>query len=568
MSESPVPPATPGALIRRTLSRQRRALAGAIGFITLWQVCEAAVPVLIGVVIDQAIATGDVRRLLLWGVVLCVHFAVLSYAYRFGSRLAFRGLMVESHALRSEVSAHVLAARGSRTDRLPGEVLTIATSDAEQVGRVIRQVVMTTAALIGLVVSGVALAFIDPLIAVVVLAGGPVVLVCTQVLAPRLAHRSHVRQESLGRATGRATDLVRGLRPLKGIGAEDTAIGRYREQSHDAARASVAAARWEGVLYGVTGAISVGFLAVVALIAGLKALDGDLSIGELVAVVGLAQFVAEPLGMLAYLVAQVATSRASARRIVEFLATPPLVVVGERDANGEPALVVDGATSGPLTDLSFAVDPGRLVAVMSEQPADAAALMMLLRGETAPEAGALTLAGVPLTELRIDHARGHLLVADHHVDLFEGSLRSNLDPTEALDADQVAAVLEASAAVDIVTTSEHGLDEPVAVHGTTLSGGQRQRLGLARALAADPPVLVLHDPTTAVDAVTEQRIADGLHGLRHADGARRTTLVITSSPALLARADLVVHLRHGQVVATGRHEDLVSDDGYREAVLR
>ena len=261
MSESPVPPATPGALIRRTLSRQRRALAGAIGFITLWQVCEAAVPVLIGVVIDQAIATGDVRRLLLWGVVLCVHFAVLSYAYRFGSRLAFRGLMVESHALRSEVSAHVLAARGSRTDRLPGEVLTIATSDAEQVGRVIRQVVMTTAALIGLVVSGVALAFIDPLIAVVVLAGGPVVLVCTQVLAPRLAHRSHVRQESLGRATGRATDLVRGLRPLKGIGAEDTAIGRYREQSHDAARASVAAARWEGVLYGVTGAISVGFLA-------------------------------------------------------------------------------------------------------------------------------------------------------------------------------------------------------------------------------------------------------------------------------------------------------------------
>jgi putative ABC transport system ATP-binding protein len=330
----------------------------------------------------------------------------------------------------------------------------------------------------------------------------------------------------------------------------------------------VAAARWEGLLYGVTGAISVGFLAVIALLAGLQALDGDLSIGELVAVVGLAQFVAEPMGMLAYLVAQVATSRASARRIVEFLASPPQIVVGDREANGVPALAVDGATSGPLTGVSFTAGPGRFVAVMSEQPADAAALMTLLRGETAPDAGAVTLADVPLTELRIDHAHARLLVADHHVDLFEGSLRSNLDPTGVLDADQVAAVLEASAAVDIVTTSEHGLDEPVAVNGTTLSGGQRQRLGLARALAADPPVLVLHDPTTAVDAVTEQRIADGLHGLRHADGLRRTTLVITSSPALLARADLVVHLRHGRVVAHGRHEDLVADPGYREAVLR
>jgi putative ABC transport system ATP-binding protein len=194
--------------------------------------------------------------------------------------------------------------------------------------------------------------------------------------------------------------------------------------------------------------------------------------------------------------------------------------------------------------------------------------MTLLRGEVLAESGAVTLAGVPITDLRIDDSRARLLVADHHVDLFEGTLRSNLDPAERLDGDAVSAVLEASAAVDIVTTSEHGLDEPVAVNGITLSGGQRQRLGLARALAADPPLLVMHDPTTAVDAVTEQRIADGLRAVRHTEAAQRTTVVITSSPALLAQADLVVHLRHGRVVAQGRHQDLVADDAYREAVLR
>jgi putative ABC transport system ATP-binding protein len=565
-------PTTPGGLIRRTVVRQRRALAGSIAFITLWQLCEAAVPVLIGVIIDRAVATGEVDRLLLWSAVMCVHFAVLSLAYRFGSRIAFRALQVESHRLRTEVSAHVLAPRGARTDRLPGDVLSIATADAEMVGTVVRQLTMTTAAFVGLVVTGVVLATIDPLLAVVVLVGVPLVLVCTQVLAPRLAHRSHARQEAVGRATGLATDLVRGLRPLKGIGAEDVALDRYRAQRRDAMHASVAAARWEGALYGVTQGLSGVFLAVVALVAGLRAVDGDISIGELVAVVGLAQFVAEPMSLLTFLIAQLARSRASARRIVEFLAAPPLVHVGEHDAeDASPHLELERVSSGPLREVSFAVEPGRMVAVVAEDPGDAAALVALLRAEEVPVSGRVLLGGTPLTDQRVEDSRARLLVAEHHVDLFEGTLRSNVDPALRLSDVRLHDVLEASSAVDIVTGTEHGVDEPVAVNGTTLSGGQRQRIGMARALAADPPVLVLHDPTTAVDAMTELRIADRLRSARHVDpsaGDPRATLLITSSPGLLARADLVVHLRAGRVVAQGSHDDLLAGTDYTEAVQR
>lgn len=554
----PVPPTTPGALVRRTLRRQRSRLLGAIGLITLWQVCEAAVPVLIGVIIDRAIATGDLERLLLWGVVLCVHFTVLSLAYRFGSRIGVRAGQEEGHLLRTEVSAHVLSPRGARLDRLPGDVLAVATGDADMVAEVIDQVIYTVAGIAGLVVSAVVLATIDPLVAVVVLVGVPVVLVCTQVLAPRLAHRAHERQEAIGRATGLATDLVRGLRPLKGIGAERTAHGRYREQSREAMRASIAAARWEGLLYGVTQALSVAFLAVVALVAGQRALDGDLTIGQLVSVVGLAQFVAEPMGMIAYLVAKLARSRASARRIVGLYAAPPLVEVGSRTAGGPAGLTLASVGDGSLRDVTIEVGAGETVALVAEDPADAGALMHLLRGEGRPVSGQVLVSGVPLTDLTIEESQRLLVVAEHHVDLFEGSLMSNIDPASRLDEQRFQAVLAASAASDLP-------DEPVTVNGTTLSGGQRQRLGLARALAADPPVLVLHDPTTAVDAVTEQRIAEGIDAVRRSDGA---TLVLTSSPALLARADRVVHLVGGSVVAVGTHVELVANEAYRAAVLR
>lgn len=109
-----------------------------------------------------------------------------------------------------------------------------------------------------------------------------------------------------------------------------------------------------------------------------------------------------------------------------------------------------------------------------------------------------------------------------------------------------------------------GLATRVAAHGTSLSGGQQQRVALARALAVDPPVLVLDEPTTAVDAVTEQRIGAGVARLRR----DRATLLITTSPALLTAADRVVHVVGGRVRATGTHAALLEDPSYREVVLR
>ncbi len=573
-------PTTAGALLRRTVRRHARSLAGASALVTVWQVAELMVPVLIGVVIDQAVVTGDGWQMLLWAAVFALHFVVLSLSYRFGARMGNRALHTESHALRTEVSAHVLSAPGARADRLPGDVVSIATADAELVAFVVRQLMFTVAGAVGLVVSAVVLAAIDPVLALVVLLGVPCVLGVTQLLSPRLAARSAVRQEALGEAAGIASDLVRGIRPLKGVAGEDAARERYRRRSQQAATASVGAARWEGVMQGMTEGLSGLFLAVVALVAGVRAVNGDIGVGEFVAVVGISQFLGEPLRMLTFLVAQLAQSRASAARIVDFLATPPLVLATrEASAAGEgtrpdsrpasPSLELRAVSYGPLRDLTLLAEPGRFVAVVAEDPADAAALLTLLRGEAVPDSGTVVVGGRPVGELAVEQLHAALLVADHHVELFDATMRGNVDPHAALGEERLARVLHASAADEIVAQAPAGLEEHVRVGGTTLSGGQRQRLGLARALAADPGVLVLHDPTTAVDAVTEARIADGLHELRHAPGAPvRTTLVLTSSPALLAHADVVVHLRGGRVLAQGSHRDLGADERYRTAVLR
>ena len=166
-------------------------------------------------------------------------------------------------------------------------------------------------------------------------------------------------------------------------------------------------------------------------------------------------------------------------------------------------------------------------------PGTAAELLDVLAEDAEPD-GTVLLDGTDLHTVTLDSARAALLVARHDASLFEGTLADNIGPE--LAPDELVAALVASGADEVRDTMPDGLDTEIGERGRTLSGGQRQRVALARALAADPDVLVLHDPTTAIDAATEDRIATGLR--RHRAG--RSTLMITSSPALLARCDRVI----------------------------
>ncbi len=559
-------PRTGLRLIGRALRRHRRDLASGYGLLILWQLSETLVPVVIGIVIDQAVDGGTWGDLA-WTLGLMVAlFLVLSNGYRFGSRFITRGMEVEAHQLRMEISAHVLHPRGARTDRLAGETLSIATADADLVPLVMRQLGFAISSLVSVTVVAAYVLRVDLALGLLILLGVPTVLVLIQALAPLVAARTRRQQESTAQVSGLAADLLQGLRPLKGIGGEDVGLLRYRSASARARDDTIAVARSWGYLSGITTLLGGVLLAAVALLAGRRALDGDISLGELVALVGLTQFLAEPLRILGDLSAQFAACRASAGRISDFMRTPRILAPGTREpGEPRPALVLDDVTCGPLTSIDLTTRSGELLAVTVDDPAASDTLVALIAGERAADSGHVRLADVPLEELSVTARRHHLLTVSHHTEVFEGTLRTSGDPRGAATDADLAPALHASAADDVVALHPDGLDRPVRAGGASLSGGQRQRLALARALATGAPSLVLQDPTSAVDAVTEQSIAEGLRGVR-AGGT--TTVVITSSPALLQRADRVVVIRSGRVAAEGTHEELMLDEAYRAGVLR
>lgn len=562
---------TGGRVLRETLRGQAGRIAGSAALSTGHQAGEALVPVMIGVVVDRAVGTGDAGSLLLWLAVLGGVFLTLSFSFRFGARLGERAAEQAGHALRVRLTDRVLDRRGGAdTGRLPGALASIATSDAARVGMVALAAAMGVAAIAGLLVGAVALLRVSLPLGLLVLLGTPAMLGLAHLLGRPLQRRSEVEQDRAAHAAGLAADMVGGLRVLKGIGAERAAAERYRLSSRAALTATLHAARaksWhDGTLLIVNGL----FLALVALVGGRLAADGAISIGALIAAVGMAQYLIGPLSLIVWVNGELAQGRASAGRIAEVLSSAP-AVGGDQPLPGPVTgrLALRGLTHGGLRGLDLEVAAGQLVGVVAADAAHAEALVDLLGRECEPAAGVITLDGHDVSGLDPDAVRGALLVAAHDAELFEGTLRDNVTPAEpghraAGRDDLLAPALAASGADEVAGTLPGGVDGPLGERGRSLSGGQRQRVALARALAADAPVLVLHEPTTAVDAVTELRIVTGVRRLRQG----RTTVVITTSPALLAAADTVHFVADGAVLASGTHDQLVSaHPGYRAAVL-
>lgn len=526
------------------------------------QLGEALVPVLIGLVIDQAVAKDDTGALVRWLAVLAVVYVGLSFSFRFGARAGERAAEVAAHDLRVALVRRVLDPRGgAETGRLPGALANIATEDAKRVGAVNMAVMTGVSALAGLVVSAVALLVVSVPLGLVVLLGTPVLLWLGHLLSKPLERRSEAEQEQAAHASGVAADLVAGLRVLKGIGAQATAVERYRRTSRDSLAATLRAARAEAWQSGVVLALTGGFIALVALIGGRLAVQGDITLGQLVSAVGLALFLLGPLEVLAWVNAEFAQGRASAARIAGVLGAAPDITPGDGQLP-EPVrggLRLRGVSLGGLRGADLTVAPGELLGVATTDPAAAEALLRCLGRAEDPEAGVVELDGVPLPDLDPARLRTAVLVAAHDADLFEGTLGDNVGAAEG-----AGPAMAAASADEVARTLPLGTATEVGEGGRSLSGGQRQRVALARALNARRPVLVVHDPTTAVDAVTEARIASGVREFRHG----LTTVLVTNSPALLAVTDRVVLLDAGRVAADGPHADLVREDAaYRTAVL-
>ena len=489
----------------------------------------------------------------------------VSLSWRFGMRILQKANTTEAHRWRVRVAACGLQPVARDVDLKSGEVLTIATEDADQTADIIEVVPLLISSLVAVVVAAVALGLADFRLGLLVIVGTVAILSILSVMSKRIGASTQEQQARVARAGAKVADLIIGLRPLHGFGGNHAAFRSYRKVSTEAKRQAITVAKVNGVYAGTALALNAVLAAAVTLTAGWLAFDGQITIGELVMAVGLAQFIMEPLKLFSEMPKYVMIARASAERMALVLTAPPVTTPGpERPAAGGD-LEIDCVRHGSLRELKFQVAAGEFVAIAAYQPRAAADLASVLAVNVPPHAyeGAVRVSGREFADLSIEAVREHMLVNPYDGEIFAGTLRTNIDPSGT--SRMVPEAVEASMLTDVVALHREGLDYAVRDRGANLSGGQRQRLSLARALAADTDVLVLHDPTTAVDAVTEQLIARNIAKLRRG----RTTIVITSSPALLDAADRVLVLDDGVITAEDTHRNLLAtDEDYCAAVAR
>jgi ABC-type multidrug transport system fused ATPase/permease subunit len=437
-----------------------------------------------------------------------------------------------------------------------GEVVAIGNNDLSHLGNALEITGRAAGAVVSFVVVALLLLNTSVTLGLVVLLGVPLlVLGMTPILKP-LQRRALRHREMMGELSNTASDIVAGLRVLRGIGGERVFHRRYTRESQGVREAGVQVGRLQSVLDAAQVGLPGIFVALVVWLGARFAVQGTITVGELVAFYGYAAFLMLPLRTATEAVNKWIRAFVSAGRVCRVLALRPEL--------GDP--VEPAAAPPPGSDLvdvesGLRVRAGRLTALVSERPEDTAALADRL-GRYLP--GDVRWGEVPLERLPRELVRRRIVVSDANSTLFSGELAAQLD-LRGRGPDAVLAALHAASAEDVLQALPDGLETRVAERGRSFSGGQRQRLVLARVLAADPEVLVLVEPTSAVDAHTEARVADRLRALR----AGRTTVVTTTSPLLLDRADEVAFLQEGRVVAVGTHADLLRDvPQYRSVVAR
>jgi ABC-type multidrug transport system fused ATPase/permease subunit len=327
-------------------------------------------------------------------------------------------------------------------------------------------------------------------------------------------------------------------------------------------RAGLQVAKVDAALDGSQVLLPGIFVTIVTWLGARFALSGEITVGELVAFYGYAAFLVGPLRNATEAADKIIRGLVAARRVIRLLAIEPAVSdptapvpIEAGEAPGDKAELVDSRSG-------LVVPAGAFMAVAATATADATSLADRLGRYVDAE---VFWRGIPLERLPLATVRERVLVADSDARLFSGRLRDELDVRGTASDATVAAALHTASAEDVIDALADGLEEAIEERGRSLSGGQRQRLLLARALLVDPPVLVLVEPTSAVDAHTEARIAARLRAAR----TGRTTVVMTTSPLVLDRVDTVAFLDEGMVAATGTHRELLdTSPGYRALVTR
>jgi ABC-type multidrug transport system fused ATPase/permease subunit len=521
---------------------------------TFWVAGQGLTPYAIGAAVNGLIAK-DQTALTCWGVAVLGLGVVQALAAMLVERFEMRVRVEAGYQTMQFVTRQACDLGATVTRRASaGDLVTVGVSDINLIGEVLENGARGVGGVVAFTLVAVLMLIASWQVGLLVLIAVPVILLITTRLSRLMREQQGQVRERQRELADQAIDIVRGLRVLRGFGGAEIFAGRYRDGSQQLRFTALRQARVQAMLGAASTFLPNLLLVGVVALAAEQVLAKQLSAGQMVAFYGYAAYLSFPINRMTIAVTWAMRAHVAAANVVRLLRLKPDIESGSGTMPGP------GALADP--DSGLLVPAHGLTAIVCSA-GDAVTLSDRLGRYVESSA---TYDGQPLGALPPAGVRERILVTTGDAHLFAGALRGELDPADRLDGsdDRLWAAVDAAAARDIIEALPDQLQTSVAAGGREFSGGQQQRLRLVRALMADPEVLILIDPTSAVDADTESRMAAGIARLR----GGRATVVFTTSILLLNQADHVALVIDGAVAAEGDHETLMRDGRYRSYVER